>query len=204
MTGINTKPRPDRYSDGYQKRRANDSVNQRIDGDSQFAWTQLDYTGSDLTDIETRNHSGLQNIGEADDADTDTTKDKHVSNADQKDYRDTKTAYDAHAAAANAHGATGNIVGDGDIANETTYGVVKRAATVADAAAATNSTLTDSTGGTANTTVAAISGTGDDSTLNDNFADLTAQHNASKNDIDEIRTQLNAALAALQAAGLMT
>jgi len=31
--------------------------------------------------------------------------------------------------------------------------------------------LTDSTGGTANTTVAAVSGTGDDATINDNFAD---------------------------------
>lgn len=38
--------------------------------------------------------------------------------------------------------------------------------------------LTDSTGGTANNTVAAVTGTGDDTTINDNFADLTAKYNA--------------------------
>jgi len=38
--------------------------------------------------------------------------------------------------------------------------------------------LTDSTGGTANNTVAAVSGSGDDATINDNFADLVAKYNA--------------------------
>lgn len=38
--------------------------------------------------------------------------------------------------------------------------------------------LTDSTGGSANTTLVAIAGTGDDANINDNFADLTAQLNA--------------------------
>lgn len=38
--------------------------------------------------------------------------------------------------------------------------------------------LTDSTGGIANNTVAAVTGTGDDVTINDNFADLTAKYNA--------------------------
>ncbi len=37
--------------------------------------------------------------------------------------------------------------------------------------------LTDSSGGTANNTVAAVSGSGDDATINDNFADLAAKFN---------------------------
>jgi hypothetical protein len=37
--------------------------------------------------------------------------------------------------------------------------------------------LTDSTGGTANNTVAAVSGTGDDATINNNFADLANKCN---------------------------
>ena len=49
--------------------------------------------------------------------------------------------------------------------------------------------LTDSTGGTANTTLVAISGTGDDANINDNFADLVAH-------INSIRSNL-------QSAGLM-
>jgi hypothetical protein len=39
------------------------------------------------------------------------------------------------------------------------------------------SALTDSTGGTADNTVAAVSGSGDDATLNNNFADLIDQIN---------------------------
>lgn len=38
--------------------------------------------------------------------------------------------------------------------------------------------LTDSSGGTADNTVQAVSGSGDDATINDNFADLTAKYNA--------------------------
>lgn len=38
--------------------------------------------------------------------------------------------------------------------------------------------LTDSTGGTANDTLVAISGTGDDADINNNFADLVAKINA--------------------------
>lgn len=38
--------------------------------------------------------------------------------------------------------------------------------------------LTDSSGGTANNTVAAVSGSGADATINDNFADVTAKINA--------------------------
>lgn len=38
--------------------------------------------------------------------------------------------------------------------------------------------LTDSSGGSADGTVSAVSGTGDDATINDNFAELTAKYNA--------------------------
>ena len=55
----------------------------------------------------------------------------------------------------------------------------------------TSATLTDSTGGTANTTVVAISGTSDDATLNDNFADLTTQINALRADLINVKNILN-------------
>ena len=40
------------------------------------------------------------------------------------------------------------------------------------------SALTDNSGGTANDTIAAVSGTGDDGNVNDNFADLAAKVNS--------------------------
>ena len=43
---------------------------------------------------------------------------------------------------------------------------------------ATIAALTDSSGGTADDTVAAVSGSGADAVINDNFADLTAKVNA--------------------------
>ncbi|MBI1296669.1 hypothetical protein GC175_17070 [bacterium] len=46
----------------------------------------------------------------------------------------------------------------------------KQQATIAD--------LTDNSGGTADSTVAAVSGSGADATINNNFADLTAKINA--------------------------
>jgi len=58
-------------------------------------------------------------------------------------------------------------------------------------AAATSATLTDSSGGTANTTVAAVSGSGDDATINDNFADLVAQVNALRVDLLNAKQVLN-------------
>lgn len=50
-------------------------------------------------------------------------------------------------------------------------------------AAADVGALSDSTGGTADTTLQAISGTGDDATLNDNFADLVAQFNTLRSNL---------------------
>ena len=51
--------------------------------------------------------------------------------------------------------------------------------------------LTDNTGGSIDTTIAVISGTGDDSTLNDNFADLTKQINQIRVDLINIKSVLN-------------
>lgn len=71
--------------------------------------------------------------------------------------------------------------------------------TVDDAAAATADDLTDSTGGTAGTTLAATA----DTTTNDNFASLAAQHAKLKTDHAAVLTQLNALLAQLRAMGIL-
>jgi hypothetical protein len=51
-------------------------------------WTNLDFTGSKLTDIITRAHADLQLILGLDPTSTDTTKNKHVSNAQGKKWED--------------------------------------------------------------------------------------------------------------------
>ena len=51
------------------------------------------------------------------------------------------------------------------------------------------STLTDSSGGSADATVAAVSGTGDDATLNDNFADIVAAINDVVGKVNALRSQ---------------
>lgn len=61
-------------------------------------------------------------------------------------------------------------------------------------AALTSATLTDSTGGTANTTLVAITGTGDDANVNNNFADLIAQVNALRVDLENAKQVLNAVI----------
>lgn len=69
--------------------------------------------------------------------------------------------------------------------------------TVDEADAATQNDLTDSSGGTASTTISAVSGTSDDSNINNNFASITAELALVKADNDELRTQLNAAISQL-------
>lgn len=89
--------------------------------------------------------------------------------------------------------------GDKVIVQDATTGVLQvglvGVAATADAAAATAAALTDSSGGSADATVAAISGSGADSDINNNFADVAAQINALITDVADIRTQLNALLA---------
>lgn len=61
-------------------------------------WTNLDFTGSKLTDIITRAHADLQLILGLDPTSTDATKNKHVSNAQGKKWEDHVDA------SANVHG----------------------------------------------------------------------------------------------------
>lgn len=70
-------------------------------------------------------------------------------------------------------------------------------------AALTSATLTDLTGGTANTTVAAVSGSGADATINDNFADIIAQVNALRVDLSNAKQVLNSVIDDHQANGLL-
>lgn len=67
----------------------------------------------------------------------------------------------------------------------------------------TSATLTDSTGGTANTTLVAIAGTGDDANINNNFADLIAQVNALIVDLGNAKQVLNQVIDDLQANGIL-
>lgn len=80
--------------------------------------------------------------------------------------------------------------------------------TVADPAALTAATLTDSSGGSADTTIAAITnannaGSADVTPTANAIADLAAQHNALLVDVTDIRTVLLNLVNALQAVGLV-
>jgi len=67
----------------------------------------------------------------------------------------------------------------------------------------TSATLTDSSGGTANTTVAAVAGSGDDTNINNNFADVTAQINALRVDLVNLKGVVNSVIDDGQALGLL-
>jgi len=64
------------------------------------------------------------------------------------------------------------------------------------------SSLTDSTGGTSDGTVSAVSGTGDDGTINDNFKELTEQLNNLITDQRNTAQVLNELIDQLQSYGL--
>lgn len=73
-------------------------------------------------------------------------------------------------------------------------------------AALTSATLTDSSGGTANATVAAVAAGADlttNATINDNFADVVAQINALRVDVDNTKQVLNAVIDDFQLEGLL-
>jgi hypothetical protein len=67
----------------------------------------------------------------------------------------------------------------------------------------TSATLTDSTTGTANTTVQDVTAAFSQTILNNNFADLVAQVNALRADLVATKNNLNSALDDLQALGLL-
>jgi hypothetical protein len=62
-------------------------------------------------------------------------------------------------------------------------------------------TLTDSTTGTPSTTISAVSSTGDDATINNNFSSLTAQQAKTKADLEELQTVLNDLIGKLKKTG---
>ena len=66
----------------------------------------------------------------------------------------------------------------------------------------TASTLTDSTGGFANQTVAAVSGSGDDGTINSNFADVVDESNKLIADVANVKQVLNSSIDDDQIQGL--
>ena len=65
--------------------------------------------------------------------------------------------------------------------------------TVTDPAATTTTTLSGASG-TPSTTIVAVTGTGDDANINDNFASIRVQINASKVDLASMHLQLSAAI----------
>ena len=64
-----------------------------------ISWSTINFVGSTLSSIQTRTHSLLQSIEQANDADTSTTGGKHTSNAQLKKYEDHR------ASTGNPHGA---------------------------------------------------------------------------------------------------
>lgn len=61
--------------------------------------------------------------------------------------------------------------------------------TVTDPAALTSATMTNSSGGSVSTTVGAVSGSGDDTNINNNFASLADQMIKLRADVAEIRSK---------------
>lgn len=71
-----------------------------------------------------------------------------------------------------------------------------------DAGALTGVAITDSSGGTPASTLVAVSGSGDDANVNNNFASLAEEVEANRVDMALVHAALNAALDALQTYGL--
>lgn len=69
---------------------------------------------------------------------------------------------------------------------------------VSDPAAQTSETLTNSTGGVISNTIGAVSGSGADTQINDNFASQTDEINKLRADVLELRSKIVTLLAALR------
>lgn len=67
-----------------------------LGGKDGIAWDVVSKVGSNLTDIETRNHNDLQTIQELDPTSTDATKRKHLSDAQGKVWQDHVTIVDGN------------------------------------------------------------------------------------------------------------
>jgi len=121
--------------------------------------------------------------------------------------RDSEVTADigTHAALTATHGVVGAIVGTTDdqalsVKDITLKGATDQLGTTAvlDAAAATATTVTDNTGGTAGGTVENVTAAFDQTVLNNNFAELAKQVSALVADAGAIRTQLNTLLGELR------
>lgn len=142
-----------------------------IQGVGELSWNVIDLTDSDLADLTTRQHADLAGIG--------TNTHEQIDTA--------VTASSAHIAATSAHGASGPLVGTGNVATTAAAGVVRKSAAVTDAAASTVAVAS-----------ADASDLGTVVTLaNELKADLTTL----VADLNAAITQLNAKLAADRTAG---
>jgi len=103
-----------------------EKVYRRIDTALQLAWAQLDTAGSKLADLDDRPHSALQDVALADESGTDAVTPKHLTDAQAKAGADHRNA------TSGVHGATGAVIGAGDLATGVTAGVVFRTDPVAD------------------------------------------------------------------------
>jgi hypothetical protein len=103
-----------------------EKVYRRTDAALQLAWAQLDTAGSRLEDLDERPHSALQDVALADPLGTDAATPKHLTDAVAKAGADHRNQ------TSGAHGATGALIGAGDLATGVAAGVVFRADAVAD------------------------------------------------------------------------
>lgn len=140
--------------------------------------------GTNLSDIENRPHSDLTDIATADDTDSGALFDKHVSNSMVKESKD-------HRDAVTAHGATGDIIGNLDLATTLLTGVVLQATTQSDAVDSTVSV--DATDAGATYTAA-------ERTL---INELKADVNTLVTDLNNSIAVINALIDKLQTAGVM-
>lgn len=103
-----------------------EKVYRRVDAALQLAWDQLDTAGSRLEDLDDRPHGILQDVALADETGADGATPKHLTDLQAKADADHRNA------TSGAHGATGALIGAGDLATPATAGVVFRADPVAD------------------------------------------------------------------------
>ena len=97
--------------------------------ENRLGWTQTSKTGSSVADLTDHSHASLTDVLQADETSADTAGYKHVSNAQMKANKDHRDAN------SDVHGATGRIVGRGDLATTLQTGVVLQAAARSDSAA---------------------------------------------------------------------
>lgn len=142
------------------------------------------FADTSLEQIPTRPHDQLTDIDAADNTDTSIVFDKHVSNALMKESKD-------HRDATSAHGATGDIIGNLDLATDLLTGVVKQALLQSDAVASSVSVASADAGATY---------TSAEQTL---INELKTDVNQLTSDVNDAIIVINALIDKLQTAGQM-